>query len=155
MDAKLARAHWFFTFNTIPDLPEALIAVREDVWLRWFFAQWCYDPECIKGEDFGTYVRAYQASGAVRGACADYRAGTEDVAQDEADAGTKIACPALALWGEQLPAIVGLFDIETIWKGMADDVRFVSVPRCGHLPPEEQPEALNQALREYLSDWTG
>jgi haloacetate dehalogenase len=127
-DAKLARFHWFFTFNSVADLPEALITEREDIWLRWFFSQWCYDPECIQGKDFQAYVHAYQGAGALRGAMDDYRAAAEDIAQDNVDAEVKISCPVLALWGEQSPAIIGLFDLKAIWKQMTDDVQFVSIP---------------------------
>jgi hypothetical protein len=35
MDANIARGHWFFIFNNVPDLPEALIAGREEIWLRY------------------------------------------------------------------------------------------------------------------------
>ncbi len=74
MKAKVAREYWFFMFHQIHDLPEALIAGREDIWLRHFFSDWCHDPSTITGEAFDTYVRAYSAPGAVRGAMADYRA---------------------------------------------------------------------------------
>jgi haloacetate dehalogenase len=88
-----------FLFHLVPDLPEALIAGREAIWLRHFFSGWCCDPAAISGEAFDTYVRAYRAPGAVRRAMADYRANAEDVAQDFADSEVKIACPVMALWG--------------------------------------------------------
>jgi hypothetical protein len=78
-------------------LREALIAGREDLWLRHFFSDWCYNPHLISGTDFDTYVQAYRRPGAVRGAMADYRANVEDNAQDQADAETKISCPVLSL----------------------------------------------------------
>jgi len=74
IDANIARAYWFFLFHQVPDLPETLIAGKERAWLRHFFSDWCYDPNAISGEAFETYVRAYEAPGAVRGAMADYRA---------------------------------------------------------------------------------
>ncbi|MFF4138809.1 alpha/beta fold hydrolase [Streptomyces mirabilis] len=37
-DATLARqGYWFFTFLGVPDLPEALIAGREEIWLTHFY----------------------------------------------------------------------------------------------------------------------
>lgn len=89
------------------------------------------------------------------GPCDDYRAGAGDVAQDEIDAHVKIACSTLALWGQQSPAIVGLFDMEAIWNDMAADLHTVTTPQCGHLPPEEQTEAVSRALLDFLSDWKG
>lgn len=151
LDAKLAKPQWFFIFNSVPDLPEALIAGREDVWLRYFFSEWCYNPETIAGEDFQIYVQAYQTAGAVRGAMSDYRAGTEDVEQDNADKDVPIACPTLALWGENSHVVAGLFDVEKIWSEMATHVQFATIPRCGHLPPEEQPDAVSKALLKFLS----
>jgi haloacetate dehalogenase len=78
INAQLARAYWFFFFHLVPDLPETLIAGREDLWLRHFFSDWCYNPDLISGEAFDTYVQAYRGPGAIRGAIADYRANSED-----------------------------------------------------------------------------
>ncbi len=36
LNASVARAYWFFLFHLVPDLPEALIAGREHIWLRHF-----------------------------------------------------------------------------------------------------------------------
>jgi haloacetate dehalogenase len=81
MNAQTARAYWFFFFHLVPELPETLIAGKEDLWLRHFFSDWCYNPHTISGNDFDTYVQAYRRPGAVRGAMADYRANREDNAQ--------------------------------------------------------------------------
>ena len=43
MNAEVARGHWFFIFNNVPDLPEALISGREEIWLRYIFSSWCYN----------------------------------------------------------------------------------------------------------------
>ncbi len=101
MNAEIARGHWFFIFNNVPDLPEALIAGREEIWLRFIFSSWCYNPELFTPEEIAVYVKSYSQPGALRGAFSDYRAGKEDVAQDEADKDTLIQCPTLALWGEE------------------------------------------------------
>jgi haloacetate dehalogenase len=101
MNAKVARSHWWFLFNNAPNLPEALIAGREEIWLRYIFSKWCYNPELYTPEEIAVYVAVYSQPGAVKGACNDYRAAEEDVAQDEEDKDTLIACPTLALWGEE------------------------------------------------------
>jgi len=154
-NARLARAYWFFIFHQVADLPEALISGREDLWLRHFFSDWCYNPHAISGEAFDTYVKAYRSPGAVRGALADYRANAEDVAQDILDADVKIACPTLSLWGADFYAVGQMFDMEAVWAEMADDLRTFAVPQCGHLPQEEQPEIVNQLLLEFLAGWHG
>ena len=155
MNAPIAKAYWFFLFHLVPDLPEALIAGREDLWLRHFFSDWCYNPLAISGEAFETYVKAYRRPGAVRGAMDDYRANAEDVAQDMADADVKIACPTLALWGADYYAVGKLFDMLQVWAEMADDLRTHAIPQCGHLPQEEQPEIVNRLLLDFLEGWIG
>jgi haloacetate dehalogenase len=155
INAHLASAYWFFFFHLVPDLPETLIAGREDLWLRHFFSDWCYNPDLISGEAFDTYVRAYRGPGAVRGAIADYRANSEDNAQDQVDAETKISCPVLSLWGADFEAVGKMFDMTAVWTEMADDLRAEAIERCGHLPHEEQPEKVNGLLIEFLETWRG
>ena len=152
-NAAVARSYWFFIFNQVPDLPEALIAGREDLWLRHLFADWCYNPLAIDGAAFQTYVDAYRRPGALRGAMSDYRANAEDVAQDKVDADVKIACPTLSLWGADFHAVGKMFDMAAIWAEMASDLRTLAIPACGHLPQEEQPERVNAALLEFLQGW--
>jgi pimeloyl-ACP methyl ester carboxylesterase len=153
MNAKIARAYWFFLFHQVNDLPEALIAGREDIWLRHFFSDWCYDPNTISGADFDAYVAAYRAPGAVRGAMADYRAAAEDVLQDEADADTRIGCPTMAIWGADFEAVGGSFDMAAVWSTMASQLRTEAIAQCGHLPHEEQPEIVNALLLDFLRGW--
>ena len=79
-----------------------------------------------------TYVRAYQAPGAVRGAMADYRANAEDVAQDIADA-----------------------DMPKVWAEMATNLVTHAIPQSGHLPQEEPPEVVTRLLMDFLKTWRG
>lgn len=155
MDAKIAKAYWFFLFHLVPDLPEALIVGREDLWLRHFFSDWCYNPQTISGKDFDHYVQAYQKPGAVRGAMADYRANAEDNAQDEEDAEVKIQCPVLSLWGADFEGVGKMFDMPKVWAGMADNLRTAAIDQCGHLPHEEQPGRVNELLQDFLAGWQG
>jgi haloacetate dehalogenase len=155
MSAKTARAYWFFLFHLVPDLPETLISGKEAEWLHHFFADWCYNPHAISGEAFETYVKAYRRPGAVRGAMSDYRANAEDVKQDLADADIKIACPTMAIWGEDFYAVGGMFDMKAVWESMAVHLRAEPIAQCGHLPQEEQPDRVNELLLDFLSDWGG
>ncbi len=47
MDAKVARGHWWFLFNNAPDIPEALIEGREEIWLRYIFSHWTLQPRAV------------------------------------------------------------------------------------------------------------
>lgn len=155
MNAIIAKHYWFFMFHLVPDLPERLISGKEDIWLRHFFSDWCYDPTTITGEAFDHYVRAYQMPGAVRGAMADYRANAEDLAQDNEDADVKISCPTLSLWGANFEAVGKLFDMPSVWAELATDLKTVAIDQCGHLPHEERAERVNELLLEFLKPWKG
>ena len=139
----------------MPELPETLIAGKEDLWLRHFFSDWCYNLHTISGNDFDTYVQAYRRPGAVRGAMADYRANREDNAQDQVDAEIKITCPVLSLWGADFEAVGKMFDMRAVWAEMANDLRAEAIEQCGHLPHEEQPERVNGLSLEFLTGWHG
>jgi pimeloyl-ACP methyl ester carboxylesterase len=154
LDATSAKLQWWFLFNQVPHLPEALIAGREEIWLRHFFSDWSYDPRMLSDAEVAVYARAYSQPGAVRGACDDYRAGSVDVAQDEQDADVVIDCPVLALWGADFEAVGAHFDVLGIWRSMARTVRGVAIPQCFHLPHEERPEVVNDELLEFLRGWT-
>ncbi len=155
MDAKVARGHWFFLFNAVRDLPEALVTGREELWLNFILKGWIYDPEALTPEDIATYVRAYAQHGGLRGAMEDYRAGEEDVKQDQADAATKLSCPTLALWGEEFESGGKMWDFPAIWREIAENLTTVPVPLCGHLPHEERPDVVNKALLDFLQGWAG
>ena len=79
-----------------------------------------------------------------------YRAAGEDVAQDEQDKATLIACPTLALWGEEFESGGKMWDFCEIWAEMAERVEFVSIPECGYHPREEKPEAVDRELLRFL-----
>ena len=67
MGGRVGQIGWFVAFLGVPDLPEALIAGREETWLTHFYRSWSYNPDMLSPEEIGVYVRAYQQPGAVRG----------------------------------------------------------------------------------------
>jgi haloacetate dehalogenase len=144
---------WFFLFHGVRDLPEALITGREEIWLRHFFSNWTYNLEALTLEDVAIYTKAYAQPGALRGALEDYRAWRTDLEQDEVDAQVKISCPTLALWGAEFE-VAKKWDMVEIWRQMADNLTTVPIPKSGHLPHEERPEEVNQALLGFLQNWT-
>jgi pimeloyl-ACP methyl ester carboxylesterase len=151
---RAGRIGWFVAFLGVPDLPEALIAGREETWLTHFYRSWSYNPDMMSPEEIAVYVRAYQQPGAVRGAAMDYRAVAEDVKQDVEDSAELITCPVLILWGEDFE-VNRSFNLLEVWRGMAKDVHGVGIPQCGHLCQEEQPDVVNKHLMNFLKDWGG
>ena len=141
--AAVGAFHWTFLARPAP-FPERLIGADPDYWLRTLCAGW-------SGGDLGLdeYVRAFTPD-VIRASCDDYRAGAGiDVEIDRADrdAGRRIACPTLVLWGERS---LGQGTPLEVWQRWADDVRGHGLP-CGHFLPEEAPDDTASALRTFLA----
>ena len=120
--------------------------------VRHFFTEWSRDPQVMTPGDTAEYVRAYQQPGAVMGACNDYRAGDQDVAQDMADQDVKVQCPVLALWGADFAWVGKAYDVAGIWSDIATDLRTAVIPDRWHLPHEERPEQVNAHLLAFLAE---
>jgi haloacetate dehalogenase len=149
-DAQSARARWHWFFHQVRDLPEALTAGREDVYLRHCYAAWALNPAAIEEEAVAEYVRCFRLPGAMRAGFEDYRAGaTTDIEQDGADRDKKIKAPTLVLWGlggraTQAP------DMLAVWRPRCERVEGYGVPDCGHFIPEEKPIAVIDAIMKFV-----
>jgi haloacetate dehalogenase len=150
MDYRSARQRWHWLFHLVPDLPEALVAGREETYLRFLYRGWTLNPAAIEEEAIQEYVRCFSQPGAMRAAFEDYRAGgTVDLEHDGADRERKIAAPTLVLWGDggRPPQSA---DMLGVWKARAERVEGRPVPNCGHFIPEEQPQAVIDAIVEFV-----
>lgn len=147
-DFGLGYYHWFFLAQPEP-LPETLINKDPDWFWHWhtdrgqrsFFA-----PEAV--ED---YLACFQNPETIRAICEDYRAGaTIDCIVDAQDkeAGRRIACPVLALWGKRA-RLETWYETLEVWREWADDVRGGPLD-CGHYLAEELPEETAEALISFF-----
>lgn len=141
---SLGAFHWPFLAQPAP-FPETLIAADPGYFLRTLCGKWA---ATALEENMDRYVAAFTPD-TVRATCDDYRAGaTIDVEIDSADreAGRRITCPMLALWGDptgKRPSLV------PIWERWADDVRGQAIA-SGHFLAEEAPEATLTALDAFF-----
>jgi haloacetate dehalogenase len=150
MDRELAMATYHWLFLAQPDgLPETLIGADPGWWVREKLRRWAGDPEAFDPEAVEEYVRCFDPA-AVHASCEDYRAGaTVDDRLDGADLGRRrIACPVLALWGEDGIARRAE-DPLAGWRPWCDDVRGQGVPG-GHFVAEEAPRAVEAALLGFF-----
>jgi haloacetate dehalogenase len=136
--------HWFFLIQP-PPLPETLIGNSAEFYVRGR----CREPDGVTPEALAEYLRCY-TSEAIHGNCEDYRAGaTIDVEHAAADGDRQVECPLLVLWGEH--GTVGrLYDVMSVWRRHARDVRGQSLP-CRHFVAEEVPDATFEALQAFFS----
>jgi pimeloyl-ACP methyl ester carboxylesterase len=140
---------WHFAFHAVPDLPEALIAGRERVYLDWFLRRKTANPLSFSDADLDEYVRIFSMPGALRAGLAFYRAASVSAEQNRAlihDG--KLAMPVLAVGADQgsIPDMAGPL------RPFAENLRGETVSSSGHFIPEEQPEAVARLLGDFLSD---
>jgi haloacetate dehalogenase len=142
-----AYYHWFFLIQPF-DLPERLIGSDPGYYLRKKLGGWgsaglsIFDPRAL-----AEYERCFSDPGTIHATCEDYRAAaTIDLEHDAADAGARVTCPLLVLWGEK-GVVNHLFDPMADWGSVATHVQGSALP-SGHYLAEEAPDA---TLREMLA----
>jgi pimeloyl-ACP methyl ester carboxylesterase len=141
---------WHHAFHQTPDLPEALITGREDIYFGWFYRNYGHRPDVIPDADIAEYLRVYRQPAALRAGLSYYRAIPRDIADNQAiSANFKLPMPVLALggdsaWGRRMEVVESL-------RRMATDVRGGVIENCGHWMPEEQPAALLEQLLAFFA----
>lgn len=146
--AGLFAYHWYFLAQKAP-FPERLIGADPVYFLRHTLDSWCSTEGAIGEEAFAEYAKAFDAD-TIRASCEDYRAGaTVDREFDAADreAGRRIECPMLALWGDPTGDRRGILEV---WRRWAVDVRGRGLP-VGHFLPEEAPDEVIRELIDFFA----
>jgi haloacetate dehalogenase len=145
-----AYYHWFFLAR--PDgLPERMIGADPAFWIRSLIGPLLGAGASIEPEVMADYIRCFSDPATIAGSCADYRAAAGlDLVHDEETfaARQKVECPVLVLWGTQ--GFVGRgYQPLRVWRQYATDVRGTVLP-TGHFLPEEAPDLVRAALRDFL-----
>ncbi len=159
VDASLASAyfHWFLMLQPEP-LAETLMGADPAYYLRWLLDKWCTTPGAISEPAFAEYLRCFSDPDTLHAMCEDYRAAPLDIAHDTADAGRKITCPVLVLWGDRQQQHPGWpsmsLDIMATWQARAETVSGGPIA-CGHFLPEEAPQETATALLSFLETCDG
>jgi pimeloyl-ACP methyl ester carboxylesterase len=149
-DWDAVKAHeWHFAFSAVPDLPEALVAGHERLYLTTaFYYAKAYNPAAFTEERIDEYVRHYEAPGAMRAAFAYFGAFPEDEKQNKIYAETKLPMPVLAVGGAESygPQMLPMA------QSVATNVTGGSIADCGHWVPVEQPQELTRRILAFCGD---
>jgi haloacetate dehalogenase len=146
-DQALATAyyHWFFLIQP-GGLPERMIGADPRWWLRETLRRWAAPGFAFDPAALAAYEQAFDDPATIHAQCEDYRAAaTIDLAHDAADAGSRIGCPLLVLWGRH-GAMERIYDVFGTWTDQGVDVRGRALD-SGHFLAEEAP---GQTARELL-----
>lgn len=140
--------HWFFLIQ--PDgLPEHMIGLDPDYYLKEKLKRWSGDGFIFKPEVISEYTRCFRDPKAIQASCEDYRAAaTVDLEHDRSDMDQKVASPLLVLWGKQ-GFVERQFDVLASWREKATNVRGQSL-NCGHFLAEEKPQELSTIFIDFF-----
>ena len=139
---------WHIAFNRLTDVNEELVRGREDVYFGWQFATKAVDelPEYAVRHYIDTLA---SVPGALRGSFGFYRDLDATIAQNQQRRTRRLTVPVLAIGGANS---VGAAVADSM-RLVADDVRGVVIPGCGHWVPEEAPAATLTELLTFLAPY--
>ena len=142
--------HW--TFMAQPyDFPERLLSSNLEYYMRKKLEKHMHGQGGLEPEAVAEYIRCCTPE-QIHGVCEDYRAAaTIDFETDTADfeAGNKIRCPVLVLWGAK-SHVEQHFKPREAWPQYASNVvRYAALP-AGHYPQEQAPEETYEELRGFF-----
>lgn len=126
---------WHLGFMATPDLPETLLAGREQAFLAALFRRSLYDPTTLSDAEIDAYARPLGALGGVRGAAAHVRAIPRSAAQNRKLAQRKLAVPVLTIGAQRTFGS----SLQQAARQFAEDVAGVVAEQSGHWIPEERP----------------
>jgi len=141
------RTGWHFSFFTLPNLPELLLAGRERPFWTYFARRQMWDPSALAEDDIDEMVRSVEQPGGTRAILEMYRAREVDAEQNRPHYADPISCPVLAVGGQ---AYLG----DAVAKQLAQvarDVRGAVITASGHNVALENPAALARAYLEFFA----
>ncbi|WP_211241774.1 alpha/beta fold hydrolase [Patulibacter minatonensis] len=156
-DDRMAIAYWHWPFLAQPaPLPEALIGGAPEAFWDAHVTRMGIDP--ADGDHYPPAVlAAYRAQlddpGFRTTICEDYRAGaTVDREHDAADreAGRRIACPTLALWGSRGALEVLYGDVLEVWRPWCGELTGHAVD-ASHFLVEDRPAEVATAIADHCA----
>ena len=142
--------HWFFMAQPY-DIPEQFFAGKEKYYIDKKLTTMGIGKGGFTPEALAEYKRCCTAEN-LHGVCEDYRAGaTLDFDMDKADfdAGRKVKCPALIIWGEKSHT-EKMFDARVAWPLYAENIYKLCPLPCGHYPAEQVPDRVYTELSAFL-----
>lgn len=144
-DMWLLRDLWHFHFYG--EVPLALVAGRERIYLEHFWNDFAADPRhSVPEPERERYARAYAQPGAMRAGFEWFRNFERDAADFARMAQDRLRMPVRVIAGEKSG---GAFLIGQV-RLVADDVDGAVIPGAGHWLLEEAPDRVVPVLEEYV-----
>jgi haloacetate dehalogenase len=143
--------HWFFNIQPY-DLPERMMGADPDWFIEKKLAKTKQGLSFFDPQALAEYKRCFRNPETIHAICEDYRATFGvDLTMDgrDFDAGRKIGCPVLLLWGAT-GGVGRNHKPAEVWARYASNIVTAKALPCGHYLSEEAPAETIAALREFF-----
>jgi epoxide hydrolase 4 len=147
---QLGRS-WYIGLFQLPVVPELLFGLGRGWGLRRVLRDGTLDAGAFTDADLDRYVEALLVRGSLTGPLNYYRAAVRRALRgDEVlEAGARVSCPVLVLWGEQDLALTpGLAEPP---PALVPDVRVVRYPDAGHWVHLDAPGPVSEQLVAFAA----
>jgi len=140
--------YWHFGFNTAPGLAELLISGKEQAFVDWIIPlMHAPNPDAVTADDRRIYADSLCSPNGITGSAGWYRATFETARQMRAIGEVGFAIPVMA-WGGEF----GVPVTHAQFAAISGRVRGGTIPRAGHLLPEEVPERLATEFNAFFNE---
>ena len=95
------RTGWHFSFFSLPNLPELLLAGRERPFWTYFARRQMWDPSALTEDDIDGMVRSIEQPGGTQAILEMYRARQIDADQNRPHYADPVSCPVLAVGAQR------------------------------------------------------
>jgi pimeloyl-ACP methyl ester carboxylesterase len=140
----------FFWHNARNNMAETLTAGRERVYIQDFFDRIAFNLGAFGPEVIDHYTAFYAAPGGMKAGFEVYRAFDQDGEDNEMWLKQSGRLRIRTLFVAGAESFLGTMP-ETVLNEIAEDGSFTLIPRSGHYPPEENPEAFARAVISFSS----
>ena len=139
-----------FIFHSIPDLPEALIPGREQIYLKHFYDKLACNSAAITDADLYHYTLAYSQPGAIRAGLGVYRALEKDAEENQGwiNKNGKLAVPTLGLVGKE--SMLASIAEEMLGEVHEQAAGVHMVEGADHWIAEENPEGFVEGVLGFV-----
>ncbi|TVT62152.1 alpha/beta hydrolase [Amycolatopsis rhizosphaerae] len=146
-DPDRAWKTWHFAFHLVPDLPEKLLAGRERDYVDWFLKVKALPPNTFDSAEIDHYAAAVAAEGGLRASLAYYRDAAESARRNHDALGRQhLTVPVLGISSSH----GSIPDMAASVSPWAENATGVVIPHAGHFIPDEQPDAVVDALTAFI-----
>ncbi len=144
---RQAMRSMYMGFFQLPWLPEALLSANDYALYAQSLRRSAATPTAFSDEEIERYKDAISTPGALTGALNWYRAARRSGGLLRGT-GLQVTVPTLLMWGER-DSFLGKELIDGTER-FVPDLRVLRMPTCSHWLHHEAPEAVNQALVDFL-----